>query len=522
MKVIFNTFYYLFIAGIVAIGLLLLATLVPVPGNFKVKVVKSGSMSPAIPTGSIVVIKPENSYSVGDIITFGADTKTQVPTTHRIIAVQGSGSGKVFTTQGDANDAPDTAATRLSDIRGKVVFSAPYVGYVLDFGRKPLGFALLVGVPALSIIFDEIMKIVREIRRIRRKKNHPEDNIDESASGVSTTVHNTVQPPTVTSTYYPKHDIANKRMMSASMDGIVRPQQIRRNIESNAASRAYQVQPGRVAYFSARTLLVAFVAAGCMFGLSSIGGTLSYFNDSETSTANLLRAGILDVEISPILTDNSVARLSVPDETASTTEEVKDKPTSSQLFRISLTDSDKENVPFLYTVFGEFNKDNPAGCEAVELSVFMNEYHYDGLLSSFALPATSAAGTGQFIVSAPTGDSILASGAICAGNLIFRAYPENTEDPLNSPFSDEERYPFTVQNYIEPVSIPAAQEIVAESVVIEVPKETAEEIITNPETESETPVTEVIVEPVSEPVVDIPLVPETSATETPHTSTETI
>ena len=50
------------------------------------------------------------------------------------------------------------------------MFTVPYLGYVLDFAKRPIGFVLLVGVPALIIIFDEIGKIIREIKLMRRKK----------------------------------------------------------------------------------------------------------------------------------------------------------------------------------------------------------------------------------------------------------------------------------------------------------------------------------------------------------------
>src|SRR3989344_261229 len=99
MKILFKIPYYLLLVGVVSIALLLLATLVKVPGNFKVKIVKSGSMEPAITTGGIVVIRPSTVYKVGDVITFGPDTKTQIPTTHRIVSEIGSGSSKLFTTK---------------------------------------------------------------------------------------------------------------------------------------------------------------------------------------------------------------------------------------------------------------------------------------------------------------------------------------------------------------------------------------------------------------------------------------
>lgn len=178
MRYIFNSLYYFFVAVVMLIALLLLTTLAPIPGNFEVKVVKSGSMEPYIKTGGIVVIKPSTTYVVGDVITFGQDTKTQIPTTHRIVSVEGAGSQQHFTTKGDANDANDPSTTKLSEIKGKVVLTLPYIGFILDFAKKPIGFGLLVGVPALIIIVDELGKILKEVRLMRRKKllNETGDN----------------------------------------------------------------------------------------------------------------------------------------------------------------------------------------------------------------------------------------------------------------------------------------------------------------------------------------------------------
>lgn len=175
MKVFFNGIYYFLITGIIIVALLLVATMVPFGGGLKMKVVKSGSMEPAIHTGGIILIKPSSEYVVGDIITFGLDTKTQIPTTHRVVAVSGELS-PVYTTKGDANDANDPSNTRLADIHGKVILTVPYLGYILDFARKPLGFVLIVGVPAILIILEEIGKIIRELKSMREKKKATHDS----------------------------------------------------------------------------------------------------------------------------------------------------------------------------------------------------------------------------------------------------------------------------------------------------------------------------------------------------------
>lgn len=168
--------YYFFLVATLLIGGLLLVTLLPVPGNVEIKVVQSGSMEPAIHTGGLIIVQKAERYEIGDVITFGADTRTQIPTTHRITAVRHEGQSTFFTTKGDANDGPDPVEVSQADVIGRVIFSVPYVGYLLDFARRPVGFVLLVGVPAALVILDELLVISRELMKRRRAK--PESGYD--------------------------------------------------------------------------------------------------------------------------------------------------------------------------------------------------------------------------------------------------------------------------------------------------------------------------------------------------------
>ena len=180
MKVLFNIAYYIFLAAVLGIGLLLVSSLIPVPGNIEVKIVQSGSMEPSINVGGIVVVKPSNSYAPGDVITYGEDTPDQIPTTHRIVSERVAEGVALYTTKGDANDSNDPGEVRESEIIGKVLFDIPYLGYLLDFARQPLGFVLIIGVPAAIVVFDEIGKIWAEIKRTRRKKTETEGSEDKS------------------------------------------------------------------------------------------------------------------------------------------------------------------------------------------------------------------------------------------------------------------------------------------------------------------------------------------------------
>ncbi len=162
---IFKIIYYIFIAFIAIIALLLIVSVLPITGNYKLMIVQSGSMEPAIKMGSVVMVKPAEDYKIGDVITFGPYSKTKAPTSHRIYDIKVVDGQPVYITKGDVNNAPDTREIKKSDIVGKVLFSVPYMGYAVDFAKKPMGFALIIIVPAAIIIIDEIKKIYGEIRK---------------------------------------------------------------------------------------------------------------------------------------------------------------------------------------------------------------------------------------------------------------------------------------------------------------------------------------------------------------------
>lgn len=162
--------YYIFIAIIALIAILMIVSAFPITGNYKLMIVQSGSMDPAIKMGSIVLVKPADEYKIGDVITFGPYTRTKAPITHRIYDIKVEGGKPVYITKGDANNAPDNREIQERDVLGKVIFSVPYFGYAVDFAKKPMGFALIIIVPAAIIIYDEVKKIIQEVKR---KKIHP-------------------------------------------------------------------------------------------------------------------------------------------------------------------------------------------------------------------------------------------------------------------------------------------------------------------------------------------------------------
>ena len=169
MKV-FKIIYYFVIGFIVLVAILMVISVLPITGNYKVMTVLSSSMSPNIKMGSVAVVKPVSDYKIGDVITFGPYSKTKPPTSHRIVDIKVAGGQPIYITKGDANNAPDPREVLKRDVIGKVLFSVPYIGFAVDFVKKPIGFTLIIVVPAAIIIFDEIKKIIGEIKKKKNKE----------------------------------------------------------------------------------------------------------------------------------------------------------------------------------------------------------------------------------------------------------------------------------------------------------------------------------------------------------------
>lgn len=185
MKKIIKAVYYLILAVIAAVVAVLVMSVFSV-GGMKTLIVLSGSMEPKIRTGSVVAVKPEKNYAVGDVITFGENTKTKKPTTHRITEIKDDGGTKSYITKGDANNAPDQKPVSEKEIMGKVLFSVPYAGYGVAAAQKPIGFLLIVVVPAVIIIYEEARNIKKEIllkldyRKRIKKREEKEKNEEKT------------------------------------------------------------------------------------------------------------------------------------------------------------------------------------------------------------------------------------------------------------------------------------------------------------------------------------------------------
>lgn len=390
------------------------------PSNhLDVKIVKSGSMEPKIMTGSIVAIRASDVYNTGDVITFDGRNSI-IPTTHRIVEIHTEDGETTFTTKGDANEEADAEPALLSSVRGKVLFTIPYAGYVLDFARQPMGFALLVALPALLIVLDEIGKIWKELRRIRRLR----------VAKVSVEVK-----PLVVAPYTPVRprvqmmDI-NRPAFSSSVPAI--PQQA---LEKSTAQ--IPAQRKRTSMTSSWVLAPSAVLAFCALtiGLLHIEGTVSYQNDIESTNANILHAGALDFTATP--DKNSFI---IPNGGGGILNDTL----------ITLVAPEEGSVPLRYSLKTEYVSGNPALCSALSVTATA-PFIFDGSLSS--LTATNVLFTGPWTLHITLGDGGgYTLGDTCVINFVYTGWNALLAEGSGG-YDDEERTQLT---FTLPAQIPLA------------------------------------------------------------------
>ncbi|HHU69352.1 MAG TPA: signal peptidase I [Thermoanaerobacterales bacterium] len=128
-------------------------------------IVMSGSMSPAVEMGSLVLVEPTPPEEIepGDIITFRGGTDSGNITTHRVIGTE-EGNGLYYRTKGDANDVDDPMLVNSNQLIGKLRFAIPYAGYIFSFARTTKGITMLI-LTGIAIILIEIIRTVLVERR---------------------------------------------------------------------------------------------------------------------------------------------------------------------------------------------------------------------------------------------------------------------------------------------------------------------------------------------------------------------
>jgi len=133
--------------------------------GLRIFVVESGSMEPAVDTGSVVIVKPQKQYQEGDIITYASKGNSGTTITHRVVDVEIVDNRQVFITKGDANEERDFDKIEGERVLGRVQIAIPLYGYFVSFAKSKLGYFTLVFAATLFVV-EEINTIKKEIKLI--------------------------------------------------------------------------------------------------------------------------------------------------------------------------------------------------------------------------------------------------------------------------------------------------------------------------------------------------------------------
>lgn len=117
--------------GWLAISIILVLTVWTSTGlfGFYPTIIASGSMQPTLNVGDIAIAVTTNPNQIrpGDIIQYYSQEQM---TLHRVIEIRQTEEGQVFITKGDANTAPDSDPVHPQQIKAKLLFAIPQIGWI--------------------------------------------------------------------------------------------------------------------------------------------------------------------------------------------------------------------------------------------------------------------------------------------------------------------------------------------------------------------------------------------------------
>lgn len=121
---------------------------------------RSGSMAPTIPKGSLVVATETRASAlrVGDVITFRVPGR-RGRVTHRIVFIDSRAGARLVTTKGDHNATADPWRLRVSGRQLRYAWHVAGVGYVF--------IALATGWGRIALVLVAVVVVVMEVKRVR-------------------------------------------------------------------------------------------------------------------------------------------------------------------------------------------------------------------------------------------------------------------------------------------------------------------------------------------------------------------
>ena len=144
------------ISTVIFIGMFaLMVFFAPMVIGYKPAVILTGSMEPTFPVNSVVYYKKADfsEITIGEAIIY---QKSNALITHRVVE-KNQEQGYVIT-KGDANNTEDSYEVAAEEVRGRVDFMVPYVGYGALLIQNRYIFIMLISILVLNIALNKLFE----------------------------------------------------------------------------------------------------------------------------------------------------------------------------------------------------------------------------------------------------------------------------------------------------------------------------------------------------------------------------
>jgi signal peptidase len=156
-----DIFEWVIFIALVALLIAVLLPVLPTQKQFQAYIVPTGSMEPTIHTGSLAFTSPVKTAEIktGNIIAFVDPNNAKLTIIHRVAKITVLNKQVAFKTKGDNNNSQDIWTVPPPLVRGKFIFAIPYLGYISVNAKTPLGFGLMIVLPAILLMLLQIKRI---------------------------------------------------------------------------------------------------------------------------------------------------------------------------------------------------------------------------------------------------------------------------------------------------------------------------------------------------------------------------
>lgn len=148
-----------------------LTVALPTLGGGTAYTVLTPSMRPSLPPGGLVVTRPvqANDLRIGDVVTYQLRSGDPAVVTHRVLALRLTADGQTLAqTKGDFNNAIDPDLVKPEQLRGRLWYSVPFLGYINSTvaGHGRVAIVGLVTVGLLAYAGWMLVSASRDRRRL--------------------------------------------------------------------------------------------------------------------------------------------------------------------------------------------------------------------------------------------------------------------------------------------------------------------------------------------------------------------